>query len=141
MKFNKKKILSNIISVVVLLVASAGVIYAGSVIVPERASYIKTHIKHDLYMRAGFSGAMLTITNKDDFEWKNVKIEINRGPVSEGYTVKVELIQPGETRSIPALQFAKPDGRRLDIFQMKPQTIIVSCETRSGCGFHTRSWE
>jgi hypothetical protein len=87
-----------------------------------------------------FSGTEFIITNKDSFDWTNVRMEINGGIFSGGYDLKHPIIKAGETYSVGALQFADSDGNRFNPFQMKPKSFTVCGDTIYGLACYAGGW-
>jgi len=87
-----------------------------------------------------FSGTQFIITNNDSFDWSNVELEINPGMLKSGYKLNAKLMSAGQTYTVGAMQFAKPDGTRFNPFSIKPQSISISCNTQKGKGFYSGKW-
>ena len=96
----------------------------------------------DLKANAELKGGMIFITNRDDFDWTNVKLSINSGIFKGGYVYKTRKISAGTTYSIGVAEFAKGDGTRFNIFTTKVQSLGVFCDTPRGLeGFWNGTWE
>lgn len=89
----------------------------------------------DLKASVRFDGAQFIITNNGNFNWTNVKFEVNSGLLSGGYVLKASQMVAGETYTVGAMQFAKGDGERLNPFTHKVQNISIFCDTPKGNGF------
>ncbi len=94
----------------------------------------------DLNASVRFTGTQFIITNKDSFNWRNVELEINPGLLKSGYKLNAGLMSAGETYTVGAMQFAKPDGTRFNPLSIKPQSISISCDTPKGKGFYSGKW-
>lgn len=88
-----------------------------------------------------FTGTQFVAVNNGNFEWRDVKLEINSGLVRGGYVLRVSLMSAGGIYTVGAMQFAKGDGTRLNPFAVKPQNISISCDTPSGRGFWYGGWD
>jgi len=88
-----------------------------------------------------FTGTQFEITNNDNFSWSNVKLEINPGLLKSGYKLNVRVMSAGNTYTVGAMQFAKPDGTRFNPFSMKAQSISIYCNTSKGDGSYHGSWK
>lgn len=88
-----------------------------------------------------FNGTQFIITNKDNFDWTDVKLKVNSGLFSDGYTFKAYRIRAGETYTVEVMQFAKGDGTRLNPFQTKVLNIFIWCNTPKGNASWFGSWE
>jgi hypothetical protein len=95
----------------------------------------------DINAAVRFTGTQFIITNNDSFDWKNVELEINPGLLSSGYTLRSDIMKAGQTYTVGALQFAKPDGTRFNPFTVKPQSIGISCATPRGDGYYSGKWK
>lgn len=79
-----------------------------------------------------FTGTQFIVTNTDNFDWTDCTLEVNPGMVSSGFELHATRIGGGETYTVGALQFAKPDGTRLNPFTVKPQSVGIACGTPAG---------
>lgn len=102
---------------------------------PSKPAYI------DLTVSVIFTGTQFVITNGDNFDWTNVKLEVNPGLLKSGFILKTQRMSAGETYTVGAMQFAKGDGTRLNPFAIKPQKLSISCDTPRGEGFWVGGWE
>jgi len=87
-----------------------------------------------------FDGSQFIITNNDSFNWTNVELEVNGALLKSGYKLKQRLMEAGTVYTVGALQFAKPDGTRLNPFTTKPQKFEIICDTPKGRGVTSLSW-
>ena len=94
----------------------------------------------EIHASVRFTGAQFVITNNDNFDWTNVKFEVNSGFLGGGYVLETPIIAAQNTYTVGALQFAKDDGTRLNPFAVKPQNIFISCETPQGKAFYSGGW-
>lgn len=90
---------------------------------------------------AEFTGTQFVVKNNDSFNWTNVELELNEGLLKSGYKLTTPLMVAGQTYTVGALQFAKPDGTRFNPFQVKPQSITITCDTPKGKAIYTGSWK
>jgi hypothetical protein len=88
-----------------------------------------------------FTGTQFVIANRDSFDWTDVRLEINPGVLTSGYSLTADRIVAGETYAVGAMQFAKGDGTRFDPFAMKPLQLSVSAETPWGRGYWLGGWK
>ena len=86
----------------------------------------------DLNAYVKFIGWQVVIKNRDDFDWKNVKLEINSGFFKSAFTKKVPLVLQGQTYTVGAAEFAKPDGTRFNPFTTKCQDFTIWCDISGG---------
>ena len=94
----------------------------------------------DLHAAVSFSGAQFVISNNDDFDWTEVKLEVNSHGFTSGYTLHATRIAALETYTVGAMQFANSDGERFNPFTHKPQTFSVWCDTPNGKGSYYGGW-
>jgi len=95
----------------------------------------------DLKAGVSFTGTQFVIANRDSFNWTNVKLEVNSGLVSSGFILRVGVMEAGQTYTVGAAQFAKPDGKRFNPFEYKPQSLSIWCDTPRGDGFYYGTWK
>lgn len=89
-----------------------------------------------------YDGTQFIITNKDEFHWVNVKLEINGGLFSSGYTYSVSRIPVG-TWHIDVSNFSKRSGEIFNPFAVKPRSLRISTYNDEGemTGFGERNWD
>lgn len=87
-----------------------------------------------------FDGERFAIINNNDYDWTNVRFEVNSGLglPSGGYALKHPPMQAGNIYSVEALQFCKADGTKLNPQTTKPQNFSIFCDTPAGPA--TGSW-
>jgi hypothetical protein len=96
---------------------------------------------YDLRATVDFNGTQFLVTNNDDFDWTDVKLEVNSGLIRSGYVFKLSWMNAGATYTIVAMRFAKSDGTRFNSFTTKPQKFTILCDTPKGKGFWGGNWE
>ena len=107
----------------------------------EKPSTSTSQAMIDLKASVSFTGTQFVIVNKDNFDWTNVKLEVNSGLLKGGFVLKTQRMTAGETYTVGAMQFAKGDGTRLNPFTTKPQNLSIWCDTPRGKGFWYGAWE
>ena len=95
----------------------------------------------DLKASVVFNQRQFVISNKDSFDWTNVRLEINYGLMSSGYQLKVPRIAAGQTYTVGAMQFAKSDGTRFNPRTTKAQKLFISCDTPNGKATYFGTWD
>ena len=81
---------------------------------------------------ASFTGTQVVITNRDPFDWLDVKVAIDGGVVlADGYVLEIVRIRSGETCQLGLVNFTK-DGARFNPFARVPRNILISATTPSG---------
>ena len=95
----------------------------------------------DLTATVQFTGTQFVIHNRDSFDWTNVKLAVNPGTFSRGYTLTTPRLVAGETYTVGAMQLTKSDGERFNPLTHKPTNFSISCDTPRGNGFYYGSWK
>lgn len=75
-----------------------------------------------------YTGAQFVITNKNSYDWTDVKLEINPGVVSSGWVLRVDRLQAGQQYQVGAAQFTKTDGERFNPFTHRVQVFMIFCK-------------
>jgi len=89
-----------------------------------------------------YNGTQFIIENNDDFDWLNVKMEVNGTLLKSGFILRTERMEAGVLYTAGALQFAKNDGTKFNPFYYKPNNIDIYCQTPDGDdAFWSGSWE
>ncbi|MBA7554873.1 hypothetical protein ES705_47509 [subsurface metagenome] len=102
----------------------------------EETSYIS------LNASVKFTGTQFIIKNDDNFDWLNVKMEVNGSLLKSGFILETNRMGAGESYTVGALQFAKKDGTRFNPVTYKPKKFDISCDTPEGeNAFWNGSWE
>lgn len=96
---------------------------------------------YDIRASVRFAGTEVVVTNGDKFDWTDVECEINGGFFSSGYILRIERIGAGETAAFGVMRFAKPTGERFNPLNLKPQQLVISCDTKRGRGFWSGKWK
>ncbi len=84
-----------------------------------------------------FDGSQFIITNNDNFDWTDVKFQLNEGIIRAGYRLNTDRVKAGHIYTVGVLQFAKPDGTRFNPITTKPQSMFIFCDQGSWNG----EWE
>ena len=86
-----------------------------------------------------FSERQFEIKNKDNFDWLNVEMEVNKSD----FILKKDKIKAGETIIVDAVEFAKKDGTRFNPLIYKPQKFTIYCDTptKGEYGFYSGAWK
>lgn len=87
-----------------------------------------------------YTDTQLFITNNDNYDWTGVTLEINPGVLRSGYVLEASVMKAGETYSVGYMQFAKPDGERLNPFTTKPQAVRIIATTPRGYGYYAAAF-
>ena len=89
--------------------------------------------ENELDGMVSFNNLQFTVTNLNNFEWRNCKFEVNPGLFGVGYYYNAPSPLEGlNIYTIGALQFAKSNGERFNPYQLKAQRFTASCRDQSG---------
>jgi hypothetical protein len=92
----------------------------------------------DLDASVVFTGTQFVIGNNNNFDWTNVKIEINSGLIRGGYILRTNRIEANSVYTVGAAQFAKTDGERFNPFSHKVMNVTITCDDG---GFYYAEWK
>lgn len=87
------------------------------------------------------TGDQFILTNEDDFDWTNIRIELNKKESESGYIYKVSKIKSGSTCFLSLMSFTRSDGRRFNPYTTELINIYIQCDTPEGRGYYTGIWE
>ena len=82
----------------------------------------------DLDAAVRFSEVAYQITNNENKDWTNCKLEMNSGIFKGGYIYKAEIIPSQDPLIIPFREFTKGDGTRFNPYDIKPQNLSITCQ-------------
>ena len=101
-----------------------------------KPSYVSLHAS------VNFTGTQFIIANNDNFDWIDVKMEVNGSFLKSGFILKTNRMEAGNTYNVGALQFAKNDGTRFNPVAYKPKSFTISCKTPNGeDAFWSGGWD
>jgi hypothetical protein len=83
----------------------------------------------------------LVITNKDGFDWSNVKVTLNPKIMGSGYSCHVACVPHGKTVHIPFHDLTKGDGTRFNIYATRPKTVDIEADTPYGHARYFGGWK
>lgn len=96
----------------------------------------------DLVATVRFDQKQFTIINRNNFDWTQVKMEVNSGLIASGYILEQNRLKANTTYTVGALQFAKPDGTRLNPFTTKVLNMTIRAKLPNGqWGWWYGGWE
>jgi hypothetical protein len=94
-----------------------------------------------LNAKVAFSGARFVVSNKDSFDWKNVRMEIVPDSVEERFILSVSTILSGETYTAEATKFIRSDGIQFNPDKTKSGDFRIFCDTTiGGSGSYLTDW-
>jgi hypothetical protein len=105
--------------------ATTGVPAASGPTSRSSATTSTTAEPRDINASVSFTGTQFVITNLEDRDWTNVRLEIDPGFFSSGYTLKVQRMEAGVTYTVGAMQFANANGERFNPFSHKPRRFDI----------------
>jgi len=89
----------------------------------------------DLKASAKYAGGYFQIVNHDDFDWSEVRIEVNGT-----YSARVQQITAGQAHYLKAAEFSKDDGTRLNPVLIKVRKILIKAKTPGGSEYWSGEW-
>jgi hypothetical protein len=81
-----------------------------------------------------FDSTQFVVVNKDNFDWTEVKMEVNGGLISPGFSSNLNKISAGETRTVPYTKFLNLDNTQFNPSAAKIQRFEITCQTPKGEG-------
>jgi hypothetical protein len=87
-----------------------------------------------------FDGAQFVISNKDNFDWTNVKMEVNGGVAFPGFSYSIPKIAAEKTYTVFGNRFFKPDGSQFDPSTTIIQRFTIACDTPKGPASWSVTW-
>ena len=88
---------------------------------------------------AEFLGTSFVVRNKNNFSWKNVRVELNSSANKGTFVFKAQELSARKTRTIGMGEFVDQDGTKLDSLPRsitaRPQSLGIRCDTQLGGGF------
>jgi hypothetical protein len=88
-----------------------------------------------------FDDTQFVISNKDDFDWTNVKMEVNGGVVFPGFSYSIPSIAAEKTYTVFGNRFFKPDGLQFDPATTIIQRFTIACDTPKGRASWSATWK
>lgn len=90
-----------------------------------------------------FDGERFAITNNNDYDWTNVRFEVNSGPglPSGGYVLKHSPMEAGHIYSVEALQFCKADGDKAESADHQAPELLHLLRHPGRPGHRLLAWE
>ena len=83
-----------------------------------------------------FTGTQFIITNKDTFDYKDAKLQLN-----EDFIIKGKKLEAGKSYTVGMLQFADKKGNRFDMTK-KPLNFSIWCDLENKKnGFYYAEWK
>lgn len=74
-----------------------------------------------------FTGTQFVITNLEQADCQNVKMEINGGLLKDGFSMDGYRLEANQVYTVGAGEFVNKDGDRFNPFSKKPQSINIFC--------------
>ena len=88
--------------------------------------------QHELDATVKFSEVAFMITNNEDKDWVDCKLELNSGILKGGYVYKTKIMVAKDALIVPFREFTKGDGTRFNAYDTKAQNISISCDIAGG---------
>jgi hypothetical protein len=88
-----------------------------------------------------FDGFKFSITNQDDFAWKDVRVDLNGGLAHSGYLHHPGTIVAGQAYTVSAASFRDAKGGRFSPVTDEPRQMTITCHLEDGrTGRYTKRW-
>jgi hypothetical protein len=88
-----------------------------------------------------FDGFQFKITNKDDFAWYDVRIDVNGGLTHSGYLHRPGTLVGRQIYTAPATAFSDEDGNRFNPVTDSPRQMTITCDLEDGkTARYTKRW-
>jgi len=108
---------------------------SGRVVPPTHGASNSAKPTVKLQANIAFTGTQFVVINKNDFTWHRVSLEVSCGGLfSPTYYYRVKSMRPGQKVTVGAMAFATGGGTRLNPFQKKPSTFLISAWTTPNGG-------
>ncbi len=75
------------------------------------------------------------ITNKNNFNWENVKFIVNAGSSHGNYEFDIKIIDSRKTYILKTTQFARKDEMHLNTSLVLAEDFTIMCDTPKGKGY------
>lgn len=137
-RINPKRIVLGTIIGIGITVALMAIVLGVSIILDTEDTPKTPEI--NIHPSVSFTGTQFVITNKDNFDWTNIKLEVNPRGLSSGYTLRLNEIKAGTTYTVGAMQFAK-DGNRFNPWAKKVERFHIYCKTYDGYKSWIGEWK
>ncbi len=116
-----------VVFLIFVALGAIGVLFSS----PDEKEESKPPIQRNFKASVRFTGTQFVITNLDDLDCQNAKMEINGGIFKGGYVYEGYILEAGETYEVGAMQFTKSDGARFNPFETKPKEFFIMCGGRN----------
>lgn len=103
-----------------------------SVIVAQEPTETQAKRIPDENIEFSFSGSTVTVKNKNNYTWKNLRVAINPGVFGRGYKTNKEILRPGESYRISTTEFADSKHIRFDQSSSIIEEFTVAFERPDG---------
>lgn len=94
----------------------------------------------DLNASVTLQGTQFLITNKNNFDWTNIKMEVNRGLTTPGFAYNANKIPAGKTFTVTCSKFLKLDGTPFNPSTIQLLKFSIACDTPEGDGSWNATW-
>ncbi len=96
---------------------------------------------HEIKVSVRFDGEQFTIVNRDDFPWRNIRIDVNGGLANRGYAVRWDVLVSQQVIVAEATDFIDEKGNPYDPVNEPLRQLRIICDVGDGNkALHTRRW-
>lgn len=123
----KRSFLKSCLAIFIGVPLLAGVIVGIMGDVPDMGTDSGESQELDFRALVNFDGAEFEITSLEDYDCPSASLVVN-----SKYRLEGKAILAGGTYAVGAAQFTTKDGKRLNVFEIKPKDIIITCKDERG---------
>lgn len=87
------------------------------------------------------SYGVFEIKNLNDYDWTDVKLDLNGRTMSSGYIYKPGRIMAGKSICVAAIDFTDLNGTRFNPITQKPLKIYLDAKTPNGFDSYGCEWK
>jgi len=137
----KKKKKLKYIGIVCFSIILSGALFIFCDLSSIRIPYYFERSPSGLMAEVKYFGNQVIITNRDPFDWKNIRIELSTGRLRGGYYLEIPSIRAGETSGIEISKFANNNGDRINPIELTFHSIKILVDSPNGRVSYTRKPE
>lgn len=94
-----------------------------------QANKTPTPVRRDDFIAGvNYDGAQFTISNLDNMDCIDARIELNGGWFKNGYELEGYTLETGKTYTVGAMRFANKNGEKFNPFTHQPLDIFIECQ-------------
>ena len=95
----------------------------------QQVKSLPTPVRRDDFIAdVSYDGTQFTISNFDDTDCINARIELNGGVFKNGYELEGYTLESGKTYTVGAMRLVNKDGEKFNPFTHQPLDIFIECQ-------------